>query len=415
MRIEETTDEVAKAMKLEDTKLPTQPEEKQDAPSAPSAAIAPELPPAMAAVKDKSTAEILADLNKSPLFMTELEDNDDTAALQAMNYEGTPSENGADFKERGNECFKTRGYIDAREFYTKGILILAAEERNRSRGEVTTDKETGEPHPKEEVDAQRTILEALYVNRAACHLELRNYRSCWTDCAGALRLDPKNVKAWYRSAKALLAVDRIEEADEACARGLALDEANAGLKAVAREIIARAEAVMKKRKADADRASRKVRREAILAAALKARGIALRNSPRPPDMEDARIKMVPDEEDPRSNLCFPAMLLYPLAFESDFIKEFGETQTLAEHLGYVLPLPWDKEGKYRLAGVECYVESSEGGLLKMGKKVPLLKVLAGGRVVVLDQVVKVFVVPSGKEAEGWVREYKEAKAKQRRG
>ncbi|KLU85942.1 hypothetical protein MAPG_04961, partial [Magnaporthiopsis poae ATCC 64411] len=66
----------------------------------------PELPPALAAVRNKTTEEILADLNKSPLFMTELEDNDDVAALQALAYEGTPLENASDFKERGNECYR---------------------------------------------------------------------------------------------------------------------------------------------------------------------------------------------------------------------------------------------------------------------------------------------------------------------
>ncbi|KAG5935891.1 hypothetical protein E4U53_000339, partial [Claviceps sorghi] len=195
-------------------------------------AMRPELPP----MKKQTFEEIMADLNKCPLFMTDMEENDDIAALQALNYEGTPLENGVDFKMRGNECFKVRGYVDAREFYTKGIQILAAEERRRNGGTATDGTATdgtatdGRAEDDEEIAAQRAVLEALYVNRAACHLELDNHRSCWTDCAAALRLNPSNVKACYRSARALLRVDRIAEARDICARGLALDAANKALR-----------------------------------------------------------------------------------------------------------------------------------------------------------------------------------------
>ena len=72
----------------------------------------PSLPPAMAALRNKSADEILADLNKIPLFMTTLEENDDIEALKALAYEGTPLEVATGFKERGNESFKEKGYKD---------------------------------------------------------------------------------------------------------------------------------------------------------------------------------------------------------------------------------------------------------------------------------------------------------------
>lgn len=353
----------------------------------------------------KTVDEVYQELNKLPFFMTELEENDDTAALQALDYEGTPLENAAHFKERGNECFKVRGYVDAREFYTKGILILAAEERKRKRGEV----KEGEEDTQEEIQSQRSMLEAMSVNRAACHLELKNYRSCWLDCAVALRLNPSNVKACYRSAKALLAVDRIEEADDICARGLELDEGNKALQAVAQDIIKRAKELAARRKKEEERKSTERRRESLLQAAIKARGIPMRSTEKPPDMEDAKVQLVPDPDDPRSALSFPAVLLYPVHYESDFIKAFEENHTVADHLSYVFPLPWDQKGVYSVDNVECYVETKEGGLLKMGRKVTLLKVLSTGKVEVVDQVVRIYVLPKG-EAEAWVKKFKEQKA-----
>ncbi|KAL7784851.1 hypothetical protein V8C37DRAFT_395312 [Trichoderma ceciliae] len=400
MSIDELADKIEQAMSL--------------AQQNPSDAAGPTLPPELAIGKGKTMDEVLADLNKSPLFMTELEENDDIAALQALAYEGTPLENAADFKERGNECFKVKGYKDAEEFYAKGIAVLFVEERKRARGEITKDPETGEPDSEEEIEKQKEMLGAMYVNRAACHLEMHNYRSCWTDCAAAIRLNPRNVKAYYRSGKALLAVDRIEEADDVCARGLAMEPDNKALKSVADGIIKRAETLNELRRKAAEREAKKQRRALLLKTAIAARGIKMRKTEQPPEMEDAKVTLLPNEDDPSSELAFPTVLLYPLHLESDFIKAFQETHTLEDHLGYIFPLPWDMEGSYTLAGVTCYAETKEGGLVKMGKKVPLLKVLSGGKVEVVDELMKIFVLPSSR-AEGWVKEFKKKKAAERGG
>lgn len=411
MQLEELTEQLMNAASLK-TQSTTQNESKSST-TGPSDATKPALPPGLAANIGKTTEEILADLNKSPLFMTELEENDDIAALQALDYEGSALENSADFKERGNECFKVRGYADAREFYAKGVLMLAAEERKRARGETTTNPD-GVVDSADEIAAQRAMLAALHVNRAACNLELDNYRSAWLDCTAALRLDPRNVKAYYRAARALLKVDRVAEADDMCARGLAFDGENKALRAVATDIAARAQTLAVKHKRDAERQATAQRREKLLKAALAARGIPTRSTEKPPEMEDARVRLVPDPDDAQSQLAFPALLLYPLHFETDFVKAFEETQTLEDHLAYIFPLPWDADGAYRLPAVSCYVETSDGGLLRMGRKASLLRVLSTGRVVVVDDVVRIFVVPTDR-AEAWIATFKAQKAKEKGG
>ncbi|KAI2622242.1 TPR-like protein [Hypomontagnella submonticulosa] len=413
MRIREISDEEAERLKLSLAKGDkSQSNEAQPAQPAQSSSQDAAKPASAAAIfpepEKKSIDDIVADLKKTPFFMTELEENDETEAFKALAYEGTPLENGSEFKERGNECFVAKRWADAKEFYTKGILILAAEERKRAKGEPTPDT------TEDDVKEQRRVLESLYVNRAACHLELKNYRSCWLDCAAALRLNDKNIKAYYRSAKAFLAVGRIEEADDACARGLALDENNAALKGVARDIVKRSEEAAAKQKKENERVAQEKRREMLIKAALKARNIKTRTTAQPPEMEDAALKLVPDPDDPRSSLSFPTVLLYPAHLKSDFIKAFNETDTLADHLGYVFPLPWDKAGEYTLAGVECYMETLSGGLVKVGKKAPLLKVLSAGNVEVVDEVVKIFVLPKEKAA-AWVQEFKTKKAAEKGG
>ncbi|KAI1766252.1 TPR-like protein [Hypoxylon sp. FL1150] len=411
MKIEEITDEVAERLKIsqaEGSSSPPQEEEHaqpapQDAPSTASAAMLPELSPGRAMTSKKTVDEVVAELKKTPFFMTELEENDDTEAFKALAYEGTPFEVASDFKDQGNECFRTKRWADAKEFYTKGVLVLAAEERKRARGEPSPEE------TEEDAKSQRGVLESLYVNRAACHLELKNYRSCWLDCAAALRLNDTNLKAYYRSSRAFLAVGRIEEADDACARGLALDENNGPLKAVARDIVKRAEEVAAKQKKENERLMREKRREMLIKAALKARNIKTRTTAQPPEMEDAKLQLVPDPDDPRSTLSFPAVLLYPVHLQSDFIKAFNETDTLADHLAYVFPLPWDVAREYTPAGVECYMETLAGGLVKVGRKAPLLKTLSSANVEVVDEVVRFFVLPKDKAA-AWVQEFKTKKA-----
>ena len=364
----------------------------------------PSLPPAMAALRNKSANEILSDLNKTPLFMTSLEENDDLEALKALAYEGTPLEVSTGFKERGNESFKERGFKDAKEFYTKAINVLLLEVRKRQKGEKKEEEEGGE----EEVKREIAVLEACLVNRAACHLELKNYRSCTLDCGSALRVNSGNVKAFYRSTRALLSLDRISEADDACVRGLALDPENKSLRAVAQDIIKRNAQVAAKKKAELKREQKRRVEEVTLKAALKARGIKTRQTAQPPEMEDARVRLVPDPADPTSTLAFPTVLLYPLALESDFIKEFNETETLGHHLDYILPVPWDKV-LYTPKRVECYMETITGGLVKVGKNVTLLKILTTANVEVVDEVARIFVLPKSK-AEGWVQEFKSKKA-----
>ncbi|KAK0704247.1 hypothetical protein B0T21DRAFT_377839 [Apiosordaria backusii] len=417
-------------------------------------AIFPGLSPGHTINTGMTLEETFEDLNKHPLFMTQLdesEDNEELAALQSLAYDGTPLENGLNFKEQGNECFRAKKWSDAKEFYGKGMQVLQAEEFRRSKGirrkvakqqeaKILSEeeqkafeerekrklaendgtgvvKDDGEATKEEyeeveddptETQKERTLLEQLYVNRAACHLELKNYRSCTLDCAAALRLNPKNVKAFYRSAKALLAVSKIAEADDACARGLEIDSSNAALQQLAKEIIAKNDTVMAHKKAEEKRAADARRKEMLLKAALEARNIKTRSTGKPPDMEDAHVQLVPDPLDPQSAVSVPTMLLYPADYESDFIKAFNETESLEQHFGYVFPLPWDRENKYTANNVECYVETISGGLAKVGKKVSLLKVLSGGNMEIVDDLLKIFVVPKGK-AESWVRDWKEKK------
>lgn len=127
-------------------------------------------------------------------------------------------------------------------------------------------------------------------------------------------------------------------------------------------------------------------------------------------MEDAGIHLSPDPLSPESTLVFPAVFLYPMDAQSDFIKSFAETNSIADHLDYIFPLPWDSRQEYKSESVDCYMETVAGGLIKAGKKLPLLKLLAGGKVEVVDEIVRINIVPTSK-AGIWIEEMKKKKTK----
>ena len=225
---------------------------------------------------------------------------------------------------------------------------------------------------------------------------LGNYRSATLDCASTLKLNPKNVKAFYRSATALYALDKIPEAEDAATRGLALDPDNKPLQQTAERIAQRKaalERIAARKKAEADRINKE---KQLLGVALKARQIRTRKTEQPPEMEDAVIRLAPDPLSPKSTLEFPVVLLYAVDAESDFIKGFSEMHSITDHLDYIFPLPWDSKKEYTIDNVDCFMQTVSGGLIKAGKKVPLLEILSGGKVEVVDELVSIFVVPSAK-------------------
>jgi hypothetical protein len=147
----------------------------QDGTQQPTAAM----PPAMAEIKSQSVDEILAEMNRVPLFMTTLDetdgedgDNPGLEALKALAYEGTRAEVAENFRQQGNECARAKQWTDAKEFYDKAIAALKAPTR-------TPDPEDGPPvievdaelDEEKEVEKEKATEEACYINRALCNLE----------------------------------------------------------------------------------------------------------------------------------------------------------------------------------------------------------------------------------------------------
>lgn len=357
----------------------------------------PELPPQLSDLANKTTEDVMSELNKLPFFMTELDenanDNVELEALRALAYEGEPHEIAANFKNQGNDCYKLKDYKNAVEFYTKGIEV-----------DCNDDK----------------INASLYSNRAACNLELKNYRRCIEDCKKVLIIDAKNVKACYRSGKAFFLVDRYEEAKQILGYGLTLDPQNASMKEVLENVISKEDKLRVARELKQKELEYEQMKKDVLSNSIKLRHYTLLKTNSPGEyLKDAQIRLE-DEKDHESQLIMPMMILYPTIDEFDFVAEVSELSTPIEILELILDRPKEwfdnpKHQNFTVKKLECYMETESGGLIKVGKKIGLNNALLNQspKVPLFDNSLRIFVVPKA-DAPEWLSTWNKQAALARR-
>ena len=137
-----------------------------------------DMPPAMAEVKSQAVDDLIKEMNRMPLFMTNLDETDGDGgenmaleALKAMAYEGTRAEIAENFRQQGNDCARAKQWSDAKEFYTKAIAALKGPQTSRDPDAAGPDVIDVEVDEQEEANKEKSIAEAVYVNRALCNLE----------------------------------------------------------------------------------------------------------------------------------------------------------------------------------------------------------------------------------------------------
>lgn len=360
----------------------------------------PELPPQLSELAQKSTEEIMGEFNRMPFFMNTLDETDGEGgenvqleALKSLAYEGTPEEIATNFKNQGNECFQAKQFQHAVQYYTQGL-----------------DADCG-------VDGLNV---ALFLNRAACNLKLKNYRRCIEDCKRALQIDEVNVKACYRAGQALLAVDRLEEGRQILDYGLSKDPQNQAIKDTLALIKKKEEQIEEQAKKKKRIADEKKLKEQTLQLALNLRGIKVIHSLRPAEFLDGAILKLEDPLDVESQLIFPAMVLYPTIDEFDYVAEVGELTEPADLLRMLLDRPkeWFDDPKHKnfnLKSLQCYLETVSGGLVKIGKKAALNTALMAetSKAPLFDNGLRLYVVPK-ESFELWVLTWKKEEALSKR-
>lgn len=383
--------------------------------------------------KPRDLDETLKSWDSVPLFMKDLPTDPSSSssetqaaldALQSLAFDGTPDEVAQNFKTQANDYFKAKRYREALGFYTQAI----------------------DAHPED-----KALLESLYANRAAANLELENYGSTLRDTSKVLELNPKNEKAFYRAAKALIALDRCKDALECARHGLEINKDNAamaGLKKKAEERLA-------KRARDEEEKVERKRREDLLAKALQqalvVRGLWLETTPRPPDNpQPAHFDPESLEENSkpslpllgaakwtppdviRTPLVLPVFFMYPQYAQSDFIADYHEDTPVGEYIKTIFPsssrgtLPWDAKAEYYDENLQVYATTRKQRLLKVGRKLSLRQVMDQGfkeagvgedkvkdrdGLVMRDGILSLVVVPKGDAEKEWVEKFRKEREK----
>ncbi|AJP91244.1 Cns1p [Saccharomyces cerevisiae YJM326] len=357
----------------------------------------PELPPQLSEFKDKTSDEILKEMNRMPFFMTKLDETDgaggenvELEALKALAYEGEPHEIAENFKKQGNELYKAKRFKDARELYSKG---LAVEREDKS------------------------INESLYANRAACELELKNYRRCIEDCSKALTINPKNVKCYYRTSKAFFQLNKLEEAKSAATfANQRIDQENKSILNMLSVIDRKEQELKAKEEKQQREAQERENKKIMLESAMTLRNITNIKTHSPVELLNEGKIRLEDPMDFESQLIYPALIMYPTQDEFDFVGEVSELTTVQELVDLVLEGPQErfkKEGKENFTPkkVLVFMETKAGGLIKAGKKLTFHDILKkeSPDVPLFDNALKIYIVPKV-ESEGWISKWDKQKA-----
>ena len=84
-----------------------------------------------------------------------------------------------------------------------------------------------------------------------------------------MKLNPNNIKAWYRSARACLALDKISEANDSIARGLMIDKDNKALITLLETVNRRTDQIRQEETGRLERLQAKMLQEKAMKTALK--------------------------------------------------------------------------------------------------------------------------------------------------
>ena len=95
------------------------------------------------------------------------------------------------------------------------------------------------------------------------------------DCSTVLKQDDKVSKAYYRSAQALLSLDRVEEALDCCDRCLAFDPDNQGINTVRERAVKRKESREKQERERQERLRKEREEKLAMQAAFRVRTVTV--------------------------------------------------------------------------------------------------------------------------------------------
>ncbi|KAI9479893.1 HSP70/90 co-chaperone [Coemansia sp. RSA 989] len=361
--------------------------------------------PARPSVTDAERLEKLdQDLEKIPLFMSELPDDEDNMAVEAIKSlvsEEDPETMATTYKDEGNRFFKRGKFSDAIKYYTHAL---------------------GYEHD------NKDLTVSLYTNRAAAHLAAENYGRVLRDCSEALKLKPQTPKALFRAAKACVMLSKFVEAEECCSWLADMMPDSHELQALRQEVAAARQKYKQREKDQEARESQRLARREMLRQAIEIRqglkfDLSVENAKKkdlyPWEVSEQQVEL--DQES--GHLLWPVAFLYPENKESDFVQHFDEAVSLYDMLDQqVLREPpfWDKQRRYTADNVETYFLARPVGgtdkderLVKVNSKMRLANILDNSKYVIMDGIPSFLVLQrTGSFKDQFIEHYRQQRLTQ---
>jgi tetratricopeptide (TPR) repeat protein len=319
------------------------------------------------------------EIKKIPLFnigsneitQEQIDNSPELQALQALKYEcDTPLASAMALKDDGNHNFQRKKYKWAITAYTEALK------------EKHTDMQ---------------LFATLYTNRAAANFHLGNNRSALNDAMRALHYKPQHMKALLRCAVCCFDLEKYDECVGWCEKGLSVEPSEAKLVELSRKATHQKKQQERDHRKEENRKIKDMTKLNKLVAAIEDRDITI-------ESKDAKIskrrlveKVVQSDPikphygklhlDKDNNLHWPVYFLYPESNQSDFIEDFHEHHTFADHIEIVFEvLPdWDTDQKYKPQNVEVYFEDREQQqVVHVNRNINLRTVLSDPRYLLRD-------------------------------
>ena len=349
--------------------------------------------------KEEYMAKICDDDNLPPLFATTQEDLEKSGmadAFSSLIYEGeSPTSLMLSLKQKGNDAFmngkrnvakNVQYYRDAINKYYEAFAWAEKIESYDSEAQYPPYEERKTDDPFYTHDELKAIKSTLFANAAMAHLQLRNWGYVREDSKKALVFNEKNVKAWYRLAKAHEGLRKWEECGDAIERGLEYcrDGEDKELKRLQKLLDKKIRAArLQRQKRERARAER-VSHVKNVWKWCKKHGIRLGRVPLVASVTDEEEADDVDEfrwhhHHPHTGklpqlvtddkFAWPSMFVYPAHGQSDFVEHFAEDEMIAMQMVEIFPeleddekettMPWDFNNEYVCSNLAVYFEVHE--------------------------------------------------------
>jgi len=313
----------------------------------------------------------LFNMKNDEITQEQIDSSPEWQALQALKYEcETPEARAEALKDDGNYNFQKKLYRKAITAYTEALK---------------------EKHNDFQLSA------TLYTNRAAANFHLGNNRSALNDAMRALHYKPEHMKALNRCAVCCFDLEKYDECVSWCEKGLAVEPSEAKLTELARKAAHQQKQQERDRRKEENRKVKDMTKLTKLISAIEERNVTIECKDKKMSQKRLIEKVVQSDPlkphygklylDQTNLLHWPVYFLYPESNQSDFIEDFNEMHTFADHFEIVFEvLPeWDSQQKYKPEHVEVYFEDhTQEQVIHVNRNMNLRSVLSDPRYLLRD-------------------------------